>query len=245
MRKRYFESVATEISMPSSRSPRTIWWRVNPRLIASSISGESSAILGKSGRRSATSFRCSLASRSPISRHPDTWRQVFSSIGLNEEWIDGRNVIAYTSWKFTTDVRRWPCDDCNVGERTMQWTPHARRCILPPRLGSSGPIRGWSGHPSSMVQGLDTGFNALAFVGCHSAGGHGGNPLPHTMSGATFARVELNGAVASESLLFYESRSTRCEDGQRHRADVGVIALLRHPDVSHGRLQLTPVGMPP
>jgi len=62
--------------------------------------------------------------------------------------------------------------------------------------------RGWSGHPFSMVQGLDASFDALAFVGYHSAGGRGGNPLSHTMSGAMFARVELNGVIASEFLLF-------------------------------------------
>lgn len=63
-------------------------------------------------------------------------------------------------------------------------------------------IRGWSGHPFSMVQGLDESFDALAFVGYHSAAGRGGNPLAHTISSRLLARVELNGAVASEFLIF-------------------------------------------
>lgn len=67
IRKRYFESVATDISMPSSLKPRTIWARVNPRLIASSISCESSETRRKIGRPSEASISCNFASRSPIS----------------------------------------------------------------------------------------------------------------------------------------------------------------------------------
>lgn len=63
-------------------------------------------------------------------------------------------------------------------------------------------IRGWSGHPFAMVQGIDKSFDAAAFIGYHSAGGCGGNPLAHTVSSRAFARVELNGVVASEFLIY-------------------------------------------
>ena len=63
-------------------------------------------------------------------------------------------------------------------------------------------IRGWSGHPFSMVQGLDGSFDAVAFVGYHSAASRGGNPLAHTMSGRQLARVEINDEVVSEFLIF-------------------------------------------
>ena len=63
-------------------------------------------------------------------------------------------------------------------------------------------VRGWSGHPFSMVQELDASFDALAFVGYHSPAGRGGNPLAHTISSRLFARLELNGVVASEFLIF-------------------------------------------
>lgn len=63
-------------------------------------------------------------------------------------------------------------------------------------------IRGWSGHPFAMVQGIDESFSALAFVGYHSAAGSGGNPLAHTLSGRVFGRVELNGERASEARLY-------------------------------------------
>lgn len=63
-------------------------------------------------------------------------------------------------------------------------------------------IRGWSGHPFSMVQGLDESFNALAFVGYHSAASRGGNPLAHTLNSGIIARLELNEKVTSEFRLF-------------------------------------------
>ncbi|WP_077032874.1 M55 family metallopeptidase [Pelomonas sp. KK5] len=63
-------------------------------------------------------------------------------------------------------------------------------------------IRGWSGHPFSMVQGIDASFQRALFVGYHSAAGSGGNPLAHTVSGRLFSRIELNGRTASEFYLF-------------------------------------------
>jgi D-amino peptidase len=63
-------------------------------------------------------------------------------------------------------------------------------------------IRGWSGHPFAMVQGIDASFSAAAFIGYHSTAGSGGNPLAHTLSGRAFAGVELNGAPASEFRLY-------------------------------------------
>lgn len=63
-------------------------------------------------------------------------------------------------------------------------------------------IRGWSGHPFAMVQGLDDTYSGAAFIGYHSAASVGGNPLAHTISGANFARVEINDEVASEFLVY-------------------------------------------
>ena len=62
-------------------------------------------------------------------------------------------------------------------------------------------IRGWSGHPLSMVEGVDESFDAAMFVGWHSCAGKRGNPLSHTMSGKP-AHVRLNGIPCSEFLLY-------------------------------------------
>ncbi len=88
--------------------------------------------------------------------------------------------------------------------KDAHWTarnidPH--RLAAPPGK-SLELIRGWSGNPLAMVQGIDDSFDAAAFIGYHSAGGSGGNPLAHTISSRVFARVELNGERASECLIY-------------------------------------------
>ncbi len=62
-------------------------------------------------------------------------------------------------------------------------------------------IRGWSGSPLSMVDGIDETFDAAMFVGYHAAAGRYGNPLSHTMSTKT-TKVTLNGLPCSEFLLY-------------------------------------------
>ncbi|NMA94191.1 MAG: M55 family metallopeptidase [Clostridiales bacterium] len=59
-------------------------------------------------------------------------------------------------------------------------------------------MRGWDCHPGSMVAGVENGFDALLFVGYHSPGGVGYNPLSHTMSSSTLAYVKIDGRIASE-----------------------------------------------
>ena len=61
-------------------------------------------------------------------------------------------------------------------------------------------IRGWSGHPFSMVQDIDDTYDALAMIGYHSPATSAANPLSHTMA-TKYARVRLNGEMASEFML--------------------------------------------
>jgi D-amino peptidase len=69
-------------------------------------------------------------------------------------------------------------------------------------------IRGWSGHPFSMVQGLDESFDALIFIGYHSCGSSGANPMSHTMSSVTYNYIKLNEKLASEFLIFGYAAAT-------------------------------------
>jgi D-amino peptidase len=62
-------------------------------------------------------------------------------------------------------------------------------------------IRGWSGHPYSMVEGIDESFDAAIFIGYHSAGSRTGNPMSHTYSANTLY-VKLNGVIASEFMIY-------------------------------------------
>jgi D-amino peptidase len=61
-------------------------------------------------------------------------------------------------------------------------------------------VRGWSGHPFSMMQGLDETFQAVLVIGYHSRAGSGASPLAHTMTG-NVVYVTINGQYASEFLI--------------------------------------------
>lgn len=75
------------------------------------------------------------------------------------------------------------------------------RNLLPERLPESVKlVRGWSGHPLSMVQELDESFDAALFIGYHSRAGSDTNPLAHSMS-LKLDYIAINGVFASEFLL--------------------------------------------
>lgn len=98
-------------------------------------------------------------------------------------------------------------------------------------------VRGWSGHPFSMVQELDESFGALLLVGYHSRAGSDANPLAHTMTGRV-SLVRINDEYVSEFLLHAYAAAYRgvpvvfvsgdeglCEDVKRltpHTQTVGV-----------------------
>lgn len=63
-------------------------------------------------------------------------------------------------------------------------------------------VSGWSNHPYSMVEGLDESFDAVMFIGYHSAGGTNGSPLAHTLFPDRIRSIKLNGEKADEFLIF-------------------------------------------
>ncbi len=70
-------------------------------------------------------------------------------------------------------------------------------------------VRGWSGHPYCMVDGIDPTFQAMLLVGYHSRAGSGANPLAHTMTGSN-TYVKINERFASEFLInTYTAASVR------------------------------------
>ena len=62
-------------------------------------------------------------------------------------------------------------------------------------------LRGWSGHPDGMVEGIDMSYDAAMFVGHHSAAGKTGSPMAHTYSGRC-NYIKINGEFASEFLIY-------------------------------------------
>jgi len=79
-----------------------------------------------------------------------------------------------------------------------QGRPLDGRNIIPSKLPEQVRlVRGWSGHPFSMVQELDETFHAVAMIGYHSRGGSDTSPLAHTMSGR-LAHIQINDRFVSE-----------------------------------------------
>lgn len=68
--------------------------------------------------------------------------------------------------------------------------------------------RGWSGHPYSMIEGLDSSFDALLMVGYHSAASSSGHPLAHTMSSSKYSAILLNDEPMSEFHLHAYAAAT-------------------------------------
>lgn len=59
-------------------------------------------------------------------------------------------------------------------------------------------IRDWSMGPLSMMEGIDSSFDFVMFVGYHSGANMDGNPLAHTFSNSKFQYIKLNGEYVSE-----------------------------------------------
>lgn len=57
--------------------------------------------------------------------------------------------------------------------------------------------RGWEGCPEMMMAGLDNSFDAVLFIGYHSAASSDGNPLSHTMN-LRNQYVKINDIIVSE-----------------------------------------------
>ena len=69
-------------------------------------------------------------------------------------------------------------------------------------------IRGWSGHPFLMIEGLDKSFDALIMIGYHSFGSSPFNPLSHTLNPTALNYVKLNGRMVSEFLIYTYAAAT-------------------------------------
>jgi D-amino peptidase len=122
--------------------------------------------------------------------------------------------------------------------KDAHWTGRnllAERLPRPARL-----WRGWSGHPYSMVQGLDASFDAVVMVGWHSGGRSGGNPLAHTISSTGLVGIRVNGKWLSEFRLhawaaalegvpvaFVSGDEDLCEEVRRVDARIETVAVSR------------------
>ena len=79
---------------------------------------------------------------------------------------------------------------------------HGHACnLLPEKLHEKALlIRGWSGGPLLMMEGIDRSFDAAVFIGYHSAAGTADGVLHHTIT-RRLAEVRLNGRAVPEITL--------------------------------------------
>ncbi|MBT4034849.1 MAG: amino acid amidase [Candidatus Marinimicrobia bacterium] len=101
-------------------------------------------------------------------------------------------------------------------------------------------VRGWAGHPLSMVQEVDESFDAIMFIGYHSRAGQNTNTLAHTMSSSRIARMTLNGLDMSEFYLhglaasyygvpsiFVSGDAGLCQEVAEHNSIIQTVATIR------------------
>lgn len=72
------------------------------------------------------------------------------------------------------------------------------RNLLPHRLARGATLLRGSPRRFSMMTGIDSGVDAVCFIGYHGRAGTGQSVLAHTVSGATIAQVRCNGRELGE-----------------------------------------------
>lgn len=98
-------------------------------------------------------------------------------------------------------------------------------------------IREWSGHPFSMMQGIDDSFDAAVFTGYHSRAGSDANTLAHTFTEDSMY-IKINGCYVSEFLINAYTASYvgvpvvmvtgdkgLCEDAKRINPNITTVAV--------------------
>ncbi len=126
-----------------------------------------------------------------------------SSLAASEEVSKGESDYEEFCKLMTGDVNAAVEGALEAGAgRVVVRDAHATaRNILPAELHPRAElIRGWTGRPLSMMDGIDEGFDLVLFVGYHSGPGLEGGTLAHAMSGK-FHEIHLNDRPASEAYL--------------------------------------------
>jgi D-amino peptidase len=92
--------------------------------------------------------------------------------------------------------------------------------------------------PLGMMQGIDSTFDAVAFIGYHASEGTPGAVLSHTMSSRRIAEIKLNGQVASEALfnaavagefgvpvVFLSGDQAACDEARKQIGPIETVAV--------------------
>lgn len=97
--------------------------------------------------------------------------------------------------------------------------------------------RGWTSTPDSMVAGLDETFDAVIFIGYHSAAGTDGSPLSHTMNldnnymkinGVKVSEFTINSYLAANygvPVVFVSGDKMLCEKAKEFNPQIVTVAV--------------------
>lgn len=121
-------------------------------------------------------------------------------------------------------------------------------------------LRGWTGHPFSMMAELDQTFDAAVMIGYHARAGSAGNPLAHTMRGRVVGMMRINEQPASEFLIntytaamvgvpvaFLSGDQALCDEVKGFNEQITTVSTLTgiglgtvsiHPKVAIDRIRL-------
>ncbi len=131
--------------------------------------------------------------------------------------------------------------------------------LLPEMLNSRARLlRGWSGGPLSMMEGIDASFDAVIFIGFHAKAGTPNGVIGHTSSGSV-TDVSINGHSLPEAgynaliaghhdvpVVFAAGDRALCDQVQTLfgpvetvavKEGIGAAALNLHPEVSRERIR--------
>ena len=105
-------------------------------------------------------------------------------------------------------ARRWMAEDVNAviaglieagaGEIVVNDSHGTMRNIIADQLDPRASLISGSPKPLSMMQGIDSSFDACIFVGYHARAGTAAATLDHTISGGTIRAIRINGQELPE-----------------------------------------------
>ena len=134
--------------------------------------------------------------------------KVFVSVDMEGIWgIVASEQVNSTSPEYTA-ARRWMAEDVNAviaglleagaGEIVVNDSHGSMRNIVADALNPKASLISGSPKPLSMMQGIDSSFDAVVFVGYHARAGTTASILDHTISSATVRAIRINGQELPE-----------------------------------------------
>jgi D-amino peptidase len=134
--------------------------------------------------------------------------KVFVSVDMEGIWgVVASEQVNSTSPEYTA-ARRWMAEDVNAvvaglleggaGEIVVNDSHGSMRNIVADALNPKASLISGSPKPLSMMQGIDSSFDAVVFVGYHARAGTTASILDHTISSATVRAIRVNGQELPE-----------------------------------------------